>query len=307
MTAYIVRRLLMLIPIWLGILFLVFLMRVLVPGDPIQLMFAGQYSDPVVEAEMRHKFGLDKPLPTQFVDYVAGVAHGDLGFSITAQQPVSTLIEAHYPYTVVLTLTSLSIAIIIGVVTGIVSALRKDSILDLTSMIFALAGLSMPSFWLGLLLIYVFAVDLHWFPVLGSMSPKGLVLPSVTLGVIASAVIARLVRSTMIDVLNDDYIRTARAKGLIETRVVVQHALRNALIPIVTIIGLQFGGLLSGAFIVEVVFAWHGIGELAIISLQHRDFPLIQGIVLVVATTYVLVNLAVDVLYAVIDRRIVYN
>jgi len=306
-TAYIVRRLLMLIPIWLGILFLVFLMRVLVPGDPIQLMFAGQYSDPVVEAEMRHKFGLDKPLPTQFVDYVAGVAHGDLGFSITAQQPVSTLIEAHYPYTVVLTLTSLSIAIIIGVVTGIVSALRKDSILDLTSMIFALAGLSMPSFWLGLLLIYVFAVDLHWFPVLGSMSPKGLVLPSVTLGVIASAVIARLVRSTMIDVLNDDYIRTARAKGLIETRVVVQHALRNALIPIVTIIGLQFGGLLSGAFIVEVVFAWHGIGELAIISLQHRDFPLIQGIVLVVATTYVLVNLAVDVLYAVIDRRIVYN
>jgi len=297
----------MLIPIWLGILFLVFLMRVLVPGDPIQLMFAGQYSDPVVEAEMRHKFGLDKPLPTQFVDYVAGVAHGDLGFSITAQQPVSTLIEAHYPYTVVLTLTSLSIAIIIGVVTGIVSALRKDSILDLTSMIFALAGLSMPSFWLGLLLIYVFAVDLHWFPVLGSMSPKGLVLPSVTLGVIASAVIARLVRSTMIDVLNDDYIRTARAKGLIETRVVVQHALRNALIPIVTIIGLQFGGLLSGAFIVEVVFAWHGIGELAIISLQHRDFPLIQGIVLVVATTYVLVNLAVDVLYAVIDRRIVYN
>ena len=297
----------MLIPIWLGILFLVFLMRVLVPGDPIQLMFAGQYSDPVVEAEMRHKFGLDKPLPTQFVDYVAGVAHGDLGFSITAQQPVSTLIEAHYPYTVVLTLTSLSIAIIIGVVTGIVSALRKDSIIDLASMIFALAGLSMPSFWLGLLLIYVFAVDLHWFPVLGSMSPKGLVLPSVTLGVIASAVIARLVRSTMIDVLNDDYIRTARAKGLIETRVVVQHALRNALIPIVTIIGLQFGGLLSGAFIVEVVFAWHGIGELAIISLQHRDFPLIQGIVLVVATTYVLVNLAVDVLYAVIDRRIVYN
>lgn len=297
----------MLIPIWFGILILTFLMRVLVPGDPIQLMFAGQYSDPVVEAEMRHKFGLDKPLPTQFIDYVEGVAHGDLGFSITAQQPVTKLIEAHYPYTVVLTLTSLSIAIVIGVVTGIISAVRKDSIIDLISMIFALAGLSMPSFWLGLLLIYVFAVDLHWFPVLGSMSPKGLVLPSVTLGVIASAVIARLVRSTMIDVLNDDYIRTARAKGLIEMRIVVQHALRNALIPIVTIVGLQFGGLLSGAFIVEVVFAWHGIGELAIISLQHRDFPLIQGIVLVVATTYVLVNLAVDILYALLDRRIVYS
>ncbi|HEX7103357.1 MAG TPA: ABC transporter permease [Nitrolancea sp.] len=307
MTAYIVRRLLMLIPIWLGILFLVFLMRVLVPGDPIQLMFAGQYSDPVVEAEMRHKFGLDKPLPTQFVDYVEGVAHGDLGFSITAQQPVTKLIEAHYPYTVVLTLTSLSIAVTIGLITGILSALRKDTIIDLFSMIFALAGLSMPAFWLGLLLIYVFAVDLGWFPVLGSMSPKGLVLPSVTLGVIASAVTARLVRSTMIDVLNEDYIRTARAKGIVETRVVLRHALRNALIPIVTIIGLQFGGLLSGAFIVEVIFAWHGIGELAIIALQHRDFPLIQGIVLVVATTYVLVNLAVDLVYAVLDRRIVYS
>jgi ABC-type dipeptide/oligopeptide/nickel transport system permease component len=306
-TAYIIRRLLMLIPIWLGILFLVFLMRVLVPGDPIQLMFAGQYSDPVVEAQMRHKFGLDKPLPTQFVDYVEGVAHGDLGFSITAQQPVTKLIEAHYPYTVVLTLTSLSIAVTIGLVTGIISALRKDTIVDLISMIFALAGLSMPAFWLGLLLIYVFAVDLGWFPVLGSMSAKGLVLPSVTLGVIASAVTARLVRATMIDVLNEDYIRTARAKGLIETRVVLRHALRNALIPIVTIIGLQFGGLLSGAFIVEVIFAWHGIGELAIIALQHRDFPLIQGIVLVVATTYVLVNLGVDIVYALLDRRIIYS
>ena len=307
MTAYIIRRLLMLIPIWLGILFLVFLMRVLVPGDPIQLMFAGQYSDPVVEAQMRHKFGLDKPLPTQFIDYVEGVAHGDLGFSITAQQPVTKLIEAHYPYTVVLTLTSLSIAVTIGLVTGIISALRKDTIVDLISMIFALAGLSMPAFWLGLLLIYVFAVDLGWFPVLGSMSAKGLVLPSVTLGVIASAVTARLVRATMIDVLNEDYIRTARAKGLIETRVVLRHALRNALIPIVTIIGLQFGGLLSGAFIVEVIFAWHGIGELAIIALQHRDFPLIQGIVLVVATTYVLVNLGVDIVYALLDRRIIYS
>ncbi len=307
MTAYIVRRLLMLIPIWFGILILVFMMRVLVPGDPIQLMFAGQYSDPQVEAAMRHKFGLDKPLTTQFVEYVDGVLHGDLGYSITAQTSVTSLVRAHYPYTLVLTLTSLSIAVTIGLVTGVVSAVRKDSVIDLVSMVLALAGLSMPAFWLGLVLIYVFAVDLHWFPVLGSMSPKGLVLPSVTLGVIASAVTARLVRSTMLDVLNEDYVRTARAKGIVEIKVVLQHALRNALIPIVTIIGLQFGGLLSGAFIVEVVFAWHGIGELAVTALQHRDFPLIQGIVLVVATTYVLVNLAVDVLYAVLDRRIVYE
>jgi len=297
----------MLVPIWFGILVLVFMMRVLVPGDPIQLMFAGQYSDPQVEAAMRHKFGLDKPMTTQFVEYVDGVVHGDLGYSITAQTSVTSLIKAHYPYTVVLTLTSLSIAVTIGLITGIVSAVRKDTIVDLVSMVFALAGLSMPAFWLGLVLIYVFAVDLRWFPVLGSMSPKGLVLPSITLGVIASAVTARLVRSTMLDVLNEDYIRTARAKGIVEFRVILRHALRNALIPIVTIVGLQFGGLLSGAFIVEVVFAWHGIGELAVTALQHRDFPLIQGIVLVVATTYVLVNLVVDLLYAILDRRIVYE
>jgi ABC-type dipeptide/oligopeptide/nickel transport system permease component len=307
MGAYVLRRLLMLLPVWFGVLVLVFLMRVLVPGDPIQLMFAGRFSDPVVEANMRHKFGLDKPLPTQFADYVIGVAHGDLGYSITAQRPVTSLIKTHYPYTFVLTLTSLAIAVTIGMITGVISALRKDTAIDVISMIFALAGLSMPAFWLGLLFIYVFAVDLGWFPVLGSMSPKGLVLPSLTLGLIASAVIARLVRSTVLDVLGEDYIRTARAKGLVERRVIIQHALRNALIPIVTIIGLQFGGLLSGAFIVEVVFAWHGIGELAVTALQQRDFPLIQGIVLVVATTYVLVNLLVDLLYAVLDRRIVYK
>jgi ABC-type dipeptide/oligopeptide/nickel transport system permease component len=306
-TAYIIRRLLILVPIWFGILVLVFLMRVLVPGDPIQLMFAGRFSDPQVEAEMRHKYGLDKPLTVQFVDYVDGVVHGNLGYSITAQQPVTKLIEAHYPYTVVLTLTSLSIAVTIGLITGILSAIYKDTVIDVVSMVFALAGLSMPAFWLGLLLIYVFAVDLGWFPVLGSMTPKGLILPSVTLGVIASAVTARLVRSTMLDVLGEDYIRTARAKGIAAYRVILQHALKNALIPIVTIIGLQFGGLLSGAFIVEVIFAWHGVGELAINALQQRDFPLIQGIVLVVATTYVLVNLGVDLLYAVLDPRISYQ
>lgn len=217
------------------------------------------------------------------------------------------MIRSHYPYTVVLTVTSLSIALTIGLVTGIISALRKDTIIDVISMVFALAGLSMPAFWLGLLLIYVFAVDLRWFPVLGSMTPKGIILPSVTLGVIASAVTARLVRATMLDVLNEDYVRTARAKGITNIRVVMLHALRNALIPIVTIVGLQFGGLLSGAFIIEVVFAWHGVGELAVNALKQRDFPLIQGIVLVVATTYVLVNLAVDLIYGLLDPRIVYK
>lgn len=307
MTAYIIRRLLLLVPIWLGILTLVFLMRVLVPGDPVELMFAGQFSSPEDKAVMREKLGLDRPLPVQFIDYVSGVVRGDLGTSITTQRPVLDEIKTRYPYTVVLAVTSLSIAVTIGLVTGILSALYKDSIIDAVAMIFALAGLSMPGFWLGLLLIYIFAVDLGWFPVLGSMSLKGMVLPSVTLGVIASAVTARLVRSAMLDVLGEDYVRTARAKGLAEAPVILRHAFKNALIPIVTIIGLQFGGLLSGAFIIEVVFAWHGVGELAIHALQKRDFPLIQGIVLIVSTTYVLVNLGVDLLYAMLDPRIAYK
>jgi peptide/nickel transport system permease protein len=289
------------------VLTLVFLMRVLVPGDPVELMFVGQQSDPAVKANVRHQLGLDRPLPEQYGAYVWNVLHGDLGTSILTQRPVTAEIASRYPYTVVLTLTSLSVAVVIGLVTGVVSALRKDSVLDMLSMVLALAGLSMPGFWLGLLLIYLFAVNLHWFPVLGSMSPQGVVLPSVTLGVIASAVLARIVRSSMLDVLREDYVRTARAKGLAEHLVILRHAMRNALVPIVTIVGLQIGALLSGAFIIEFVFAWHGVGELAIQALQKRDFPLIQGIVLVVSTTYVLVNLAIDVVYTAIDPRIVYR
>ena len=307
MSGYIGRRLALIVPIWFGVLTLVFLMRVLVPGDPVDLMFAQQQSDPAAKAAVRHELGLDRPLPEQYVSYVWNVLHGDLGTSILTRQPVTSEIASRYPYTVVLTLTSLSVAIVIGLVTGVVSALRKDTWIDSISMVLALAGLSMPGFWLGLLLIYLFAVDLHWFPVLGSMTPQGLVLPSVTLGVIASAVLARIVRSSMLDVLREDYVRTARAKGLNEKLVMVRHAMRNALVPIVTIIGLQIGALLAGAFIIEFVFAWHGVGELAIQALQKRDFPLIQGIVLVVSTTYVLVNLAIDIVYTAIDPRIVYR
>ena len=307
MARYIIRRLLLLIPIWLGILALTFLMRVLVPGDPVEIMFFGQQRDPEVVEMIQRDLGLDRPLYEQFVIYVWGVMQGDLGTSITTQNAVWDEIKARFPYTFVLTVTSLGIAIVIGLVAGILSAVYKDSIIDALAMIFALAGLSMPAFWLGLLLIYVFAVQLGWFPVLGEMSARGMVLPSITLGVIASAVLARIVRSSMLEVLNEDYVRSARAKGLTERTVIVRHALKNALIPILTVIGLQFGGLLSGAFVIEVVFAWHGIGELAVIALQRRDFPLIQGVILVVATTYVLVNLIVDVLYALVDPRISYS
>jgi peptide/nickel transport system permease protein len=306
-TGYIARRLALIVPVWFGVLTLVFLMRVLVPGDPVDIMFFGQQTDERVKATVRHQLGLDRPLPEQYISYVGSVLHGDLGMSITTQRPVAAEIATRYPNTVVLTLISLSLAVVVGLLAGVLAAVFKDSLADTVSMILALAGLSMPGFWLGLVLIYLFAVNLHWFPVLGAMTPQGVVLPSVTLGVISTAVLARIVRSSMLDVLREDYVRTARAKGVQEWLVVLRHAFRNALVPIVTIIGLQIGALLSGAFIVEFVFAWHGVGELAIQALQKRDFPLIQGIILVVSTTYVLVNLLIDVLYTAIDPRIVYR
>jgi len=306
-VAYIARRLILLVPIWFGVLTLTFLMRVLVPGDPVDIMFFGQQSDPVVKQAVRHQLGLDRPLYVQYGKYVWSAAHGNLGTAITTQRPVVAEIRSRYPNTLMLTLASLTVAVVVGFTAGVLAAVYKDSLIDTVSTVLSLVGLSMPGFWLGLLLIYIFAVNLHWFPVLGSMSLKGMVLPSVTLGFIASAVLARIVRSSMLEVLNEDYIRTARAKGIRESAVIAQHAWKNALIPVVTIVGLQFGGLLSGAFVIEYVFAWHGVGELAVQALQKRDFPLIQGIILVVSTTYVLVNLLVDVLYARIDPRIAYR
>jgi len=294
----------MTIPVWFAILTLVFLMRPLVPGDPVKIMFFGRSSSPEVVENMRHQLGLDDPLAVQYVHYVEGVFHGDLGTSITTRKPVLTEIRQRYPQTLKLALGSLFVSALVGLVTGILAAVYKDTFIDTLAMIFAIAGLSMPAFWFGLLMIYFFSVKLRWFSVIPDGSLKSLILPAVTLGLIASSVIARVVRSSMLEVLGQDYIRTARSKGLKERQVLVRHGLNNALIPIVTILGLQFGGLLSGAFIIEAVFAWHGIGELGVKAFAKRDFPLIQGIVLVVATTYVLVNLVVDLVYAWLDPRI---
>jgi ABC-type dipeptide/oligopeptide/nickel transport system permease component len=229
---------------------------------------------------------------------------GDLGNSITTKRPVVDEIFDRYPATLQLALASLAVSVVIGLVTGILAALYKDSLIDTLAMAFSIAGLSMPAFWFGLLMIYFFSVKLGWFSVIPDGSLKSLVLPALTLGLIASSVVARLVRSAMLEVLGQDYIRTARSKGLSEPRVMTGHAIRNALLPIVTIVGLQFGGLLSGAFIIEAVFAWHGIGELGVQAFAKRDFPLTQGIVLVVASSYVLVNLVVDILYAMLDPRV---
>jgi peptide/nickel transport system permease protein len=301
---YIARRLLATIPIWFAILTIIFLLRPLVPGDPVKIMFFGRSSSQEAIEAMRHDLGLDQSLPKQYLDYVTGVAQGDLGTSVSTREPVLDEIKSRYPATLKLALGSLLVSTIVGLVTGVLSAVYKGTPIDTFSMTFSLIGLSMPGFWFGLLMIYLFAVRLRWFDVIPDGSLKSLVMPAVTLGLIASSVIARLVRSAMLEVLGQDFIRTARAKGLRERRVLIHHALGNALIPIVTILGLQFGALLSGAFIIEAVFAWHGIGELGVQALAKRDFPLIQGIVLVVATSYVLVNLAVDILYAWLDPRI---
>lgn len=307
MVGYALRRIATTIPVWFAILTLVFLMRPLVPGDPVEIMFFGRSSSPEVIANMRNQLGLDDPLPVQYVRYVGDAMRGDLGVSVTTRKPVVEEIVDRYPATLQLAVGSLAVSCLVGLVAGILAAVYKDSWIDTLAMVFAMAGLSMPAFWFGLLMIYFFSVRLGWFSVIPDDSLKSLVLPAVTLGLIASSVVARLVRSAMLEVLGQDFIRTARAKGLRERRVLLRHALGNALIPVVTIIGLQFGGLLSGAFIVEAIFAWHGIGELAVDAFGKRDFPLIQGIVLVVATSYVLVNLLVDLLYAALDPRITYS
>jgi ABC-type dipeptide/oligopeptide/nickel transport system permease component len=301
---YVARRLLAAIPIWFAILTMVFLLRPLVPGDPVKIMFFGRSSSQEAIEAMRHDLGLDQSLPKQYLDYLTGVVQGDLGTSVTTRDPVLDEIKERYPATLKLALGSLVVSTIVGLITGILSAVYKGSPIDTFSMIFSLVGLSMPAFWFGLLVIYLFAVELGWFDVIPDGSLKSLIMPAVTLGLIASSIVARLVRSAMLEVLGQDYIRTARAKGLRESRVLLRHGLGNAMIPIVTILGLQFGGLLSGAFIIEAVFAWHGIGELGVQAFAKRDFPLIQGIVLVVASSYVLVNLAVDLLYAWLDPRI---
>ncbi len=308
MVAYLIRRLLLLIPVVLGVLTLVFFMRALIPGDPIEIMFLGQIPpNPETVAEIRRELGLDAPLPVQYVNYIAGVVQGDLGTSVRTRRPVLVEIQDRYVNTLILTFASLAIALTVGLITGILAAVYRDSLIDTVTMVLALFGLSMPAFWFGLLMIYFFGVQLRWFPVMGSGSLRHLVLPALTLGLIASTIQARVTRSSMLEVLNSDYIRTARAKGLSKAAVVLRHGLKNALIPTVTVLGLQVGGLLGGAFIIETVFAWHGIGELAVRAISQRDFPVIQGVIVVVATTYVVVNLFVDIAYRMLDPRISYE
>jgi ABC-type dipeptide/oligopeptide/nickel transport system permease component len=306
MASYLLRRLLLFIPtIWVAVT-LVFVIFRLVPGDPAQLM-AGQSAPESVVEQIRHEMGLDKPLTVQYVRYLEGLLHGDFGHSRVYQSGAMDQIKSRLPATLALALAAMAIAIVVGVPAGIISAIRPYSWLDTLSMVTAVGGISLPSFWLGLMLIIVFSVTVHWFPVAGFHGPASLVLPAVTLAAHQMAVIARMTRSSMLGVLNQDYIRTARAKGLKERVVTLRHALRNALIPTVTIAGIQLGYLLGGSLVVETVFAWPGIGRLMIDSIQIRDYTMIQAVVIVYAVLMLGVNLLVDLTYALLDPRVRYG
>lgn len=304
MGRYLIQRLLSTIPVVLGVSIAVFAMLHLVPGDPIQMMLGEFQTSPEQIEKLKAQLYLDKPLPEQYLRFMSNAVQGDLGYSIRSKRPVMDEIRDNLPSTLILTLAGLAIAVVVGMTLGIVAAVKQNTWADLAAMIMAMLGVSMPSFWLGLLLIFGFSLKFNWFPATGGGGFKHLVLPAITLGLGASAIIARLTRSTMLEVLRQEYIITARAKGLRNSVVIVRHALRNAMIPTITILGLQFGQLLAGTVVIETVFGRPGIGRLIVAAILEKDFPLVQGIVLFIALAYVLINLLVDVLYAVLDPRI---
>ncbi len=306
MQRYAAQRLLQLAPVLLSVSVLVFLMVHLVPGDPVQVMLQ-DYGTPAQAAALRHTLGLDRPLVVQYGVFAWRALHGDFGRSIRSGRPVSGEIALRLPYTLQLTAASMLVAIALGLVLGMIAAIQHRRLPDYAAMVAALAGISLPSFWFGLVLILIFSYYLRWLPAAGADTPGSLILPAVTLGTSAASIIARLSRSSLLEVLRQEFIRTARAKGMREWRVLYRHGLRNALIPVLSIIGLQFAGLLGGAVIVETVFGWPGLGRLAVDAIFNRDIPMIQGIVLVAATIFVAVNLAIDLLYALVDPRIRYT
>jgi peptide/nickel transport system permease protein len=300
--AYLTRRLAQTALVLLGVSMLSF-GTLFLTGDPTMLMAGESWNQEQVET-FRHQMGFDRPWIVQYLDFLTRAVHGDFGVSLRQQQPTLALIADRLPATLQLAGASMAIAICVGVPVGVAAATRRNSIWDNLLMLGGLLGQSIPVFWLGLLMIMVFSVGLGWFPVAGTGGPQYLVLPALTLGLFSTAYIARMTRSSMLEVLGRDYVRTARAKGLAGRRVIVGHALRNALIPLVTVIGLQFGALLGGAVITETIFAWPGVGRLTIQAIQSKDLPLVQACVLFLAMIFVLANLVVDLLYAYLDPRI---
>lgn len=336
MGRYILRRLLNLIPVLLGITLLVFLFLHLIPGDPAVTLLGDRATPEQVE-NLREKLGLNEPLPLQYLAFLRDLLTFDLGRSIFTGVPIIEEIKIRWPATFELSVAAMLIALGVGVPAGVIAAVRKNSLVDNATMTGSLIGVSMPVYWLGLLLIYLFAVNLRWLPPSGrlgidagfSFQPitgfyvldailKGdfrilkdvlahLILPAITLSTISLAILARITRSAMLEVLSQDYIRTARAKGVLEWRVIFKHALKNAMLPVITIVGLEFGTLLGGAILTETIFAWPGIGEWIYGGILQRDYPVVQGGIIFVATAFVLINLLVDISYALLDPRIQYK
>ncbi|BDH46562.1 glutathione transport system permease protein GsiC [Salmonella enterica subsp. enterica serovar Choleraesuis] len=306
MFSYFVKRLLGLIPTLLIVMLLVFLFVHLLPGDPARLI-AGPEADAAVVELVRRQLGLDRPLWEQFFHYVAEVLRGDFGISMVSRRPVAEEIASRFGPTLWLTLTSMAWATLFGLIAGVIGAVWRNRWPDRLSMTLAVSGISFPAFALGMLLMQIFSVQLGWLPTVGADSWRHYILPSLTLGAAVAAVMARFTRASFVDVLQEDYIRTARAKGVRERWVVIKHALRNALIPVVTMMGLQFGFLLGGSIVVEVVFNWPGLGRLLVDSVAMRDYPVIQAEVLLFSLEFILINLLVDMLYAAINPTIRYR
>jgi dipeptide transport system permease protein len=332
MLAFLLRRVALIVPTFIGVTLIAFALIRLIPGDPVENLSGERGMDPERRLRLLHQFGLDRPLPLQYGDYIGQVLQGDLGTSLTTHEPVLTEFLTLFPATIELAFFALLFAVVVGLPAGIIAALKRNTVADYAVMGVSLTGYSMPIFWWALLLILLFSVQLGWTPVSGRIAVQydvpaisgfmlidtlragdwgafksalsHLILPSIALGTIPLAVIARMTRSSMLEVLREDYVRTARAKGLSRWQVVVVHALRNALIPVITVIGLQVGLLLSGAILTETIFSWPGVGNWLIHGVQSRDYPVVQGGILLVATIVIAVNLIVDALYGVVNPRI---
>lgn len=323
MFTYFVRRVLAALPSIFGVIVIVFLMVRLAPGDPA-LLLAGEFATPELLRATRERLGLDKPwfinteafieqgnpvalFDTQFTAFIVNLAQGDLGRSTRTRSPVIVELRNYFPATIELAVGAIVVALLIGIPAGLIAAVRPNTLIDYLATLGALIGVSMPVFWFGLLAILFFSVQLGWFPVAGRGTLAHLVLPAITLGTGSAAIITRMTRSAMLEVLSQDYVRTAKAKGLANRVVINKHALRNALIPVVTITGLQFGTLMAGAVLTETVFTWPGLGSLLVTSILARDYPVVQGAVLLIAISFIAINLLVDMLYGAIDPRIRYD
>lgn len=306
MKRYILHRLLLLLPTLLGALTLVFFLIHLVPGDPVEVML-GETANATDKEELRRALGLNLPLTVQYQHFLAALLRGDLGHSLYEQATIADLIGARMPATIELALCAMTVAVFLSFSLATLAALNKGSWLDRFALFFSLVGLSMPNFWLGPLLMIAFSIELGWLPVSGREGVSSLILPSLALGMGMAAILTRILRASLLQIARQDYVQTARAKGLGEKQVWLKHTLRNALLSVITIMSLQFGALLAGAIITETIFSWPGIGRLTVQAIQTRDYPLVQGCVLVIATSYLLVNFLTDIIYHLVDPRISYG